>query len=131
MNIEHIGIAVHSIVETRAIYERMFPDATFHEWNLDSQGMRVLIIRVENLKIELLESTSSDSPISKFLAKRGEGIHHIAYLTDNIEKEIVHLKEEGFTFLTDTYYTGAENYKVIFTSPKETGHVLTEICQRT
>lgn len=131
MNVEHIGIAVNNLEKSRRIYEKLFPESSFSEWLLEDQGIKVLIMHAENLKVELIEPIHDDSPISKFLAKRGEGLHHIAYLTNDMEAKIKQLRNEGFSFLTDTYYTGAENYKVIFVSPKETGRVLTELCQRT
>ena len=129
MRVEHIGIAVRSLDESRKIYESMFPEAAISEWKLPAQGIDVLIIRAENTKVELIEAIDEDSPIGRFIAKRGEGMHHIAYITEDIESAIGDMREKGLHFLTDSWYTGAEDYRVIFIDPRDTGGVLTEICQ--
>ncbi len=130
MEVEHIGIAVKNLEEARKIYESLFPEIEYALNTYPELESRILIIYAENIKIELLEPLNSDSPIGKYIAKRGEGIHHIAYLVEDLDRQIDELRDKGFTLLTGTHYKGAEEYNVIFVQPKETGYVLTEFCQK-
>lgn len=129
MKVEHIGIAVKSLAESRKLYESLFPGIVCKAEEYPELGNNVMFLYADNVKIELLEPTSDDSPIGKFIAKRGEGIHHIAYQVDDLDKKMAELRAKGFTLLTKDHYKGAEGFNVIFVQPKETGYVLTEFCQ--
>lgn len=130
MTLDHIGIAVKNMLEAKKMYERILQKNSFHEEFLDSQKVNVAFFKTgDDSKIELLEGTSPESPISKFIEKRGEGIHHMAYLVDDIYAEIERMKSEGFEPLQDAPKVGAANKLVFFFHPKSTGGVLIELCQ--
>ena len=96
---------------------------------VESEGVKTSFFKVGESKIELLEATNPESPISKFLTKKGEGVHHIAFHVDDIEKEMERLKNEGIVLINENYKDGADNKKVCFLHPKATGGVLIELCQ--
>lgn len=127
--IEHIGIAVSNLEEASVIYEKLFGEPAYKEEEVASEGVKTAFFRSGPNKIELLEATNPDSPIAKFIAKKGEGIHHIAFEVDDILAEIERLKNEGFIVLNETPKRGADNKLVAFLHPKSTNGVLIELCQ--
>lgn len=127
--IEHIGIAVKSLDESNKLFAQLFGKTHYKVETVESEGVSTSFFEVGPNKIELLEATKPDSPIAKFIEKKGEGIHHIAFAVDDIEKEIKRLKEEGFTVLNQTPKKGADNKLVAFLHPKTTNGVLIELCQ--
>ncbi len=127
--IEHIGIAVKSIDASTAIFEKLFGKASYKRENVESEGVNTEFFLIGDNKIELLEATRADSPIAKFLEKKGEGIHHIAFDVENIEAEMQRLKNEGFELLNPVPKRGADNKLVCFLNPKGTNGVLIELCQ--
>ena len=127
--IEHIGIAVKSLEESNKLFAQLFGKPHYKVEAVESEGVSTSFFEVGPNKIELLEATKPDSPIAKFIEKKGEGIHHIAFAVDDIEKEIQRLKDEGFTVLNQTPKKGADNKLVAFLHPKTTNGVLIELCQ--
>ena len=128
-NIEHIGIAVKDLKTSNALFAKLFGKPHYKEESVESEGVNTSFFKVGSNKIELLEATNTNSPIAKFLEKKGEGIHHIAYDVDNIEEELKRLKAEGFIILNETPKKGADNKLVAFLHPKSTNGVLIELCQ--
>lgn len=127
--IEHIGIAVKSLQESNLLFEKLLGTAAYKEEEVASEGVKTSFFINGPNKIELLEATNPDSPIAKFLEKKGEGIHHIAFDVEDIFAEIERLKAEGFTVLNETPKKGADNKLVAFLHPKTTNGVLIELCQ--
>jgi len=127
--IEHIGIAVKSIKDSNILFEKLLGLPAYKEEEVESEGVKTSFFMNGPNKIELLEATNSDSPIAKFLEKKGEGIHHIAFDVEDILVEIERLKNEGFTVLNETPKKGADNKLVAFLHPKTTNGVLIELCQ--
>ena len=127
--IEHIGIAVKSLEHSNKLFAKLFGKPHYKVEAVESEGVSTSFFEVGPNKIELLEATKPDSPIAKFIEKKGEGIHHIAFAVNDIEKEIKRLKEEGFTVLNETPKKGADNKLVAFLHPKTTNGVLIELCQ--
>ncbi|WP_203256558.1 methylmalonyl-CoA epimerase [Hyunsoonleella ulvae] len=127
--IEHIGIAVKSLKESNRLFAKLFGKTEYKIEAVETEGVNTSFFRVGNNKIELLEATEEDSPIAKFIEKKGEGIHHIAFDVDDIETEIKRLQSEGFTVLNKTPKKGADNKLVAFLHPKSTNGVLIELCQ--
>ena len=126
--LEHIGIAVSNLEESNRLFERLLGVAHYKVEEVESEGVRTSFFKVGDLKIELLEATKPDSPIAKFIEKRGEGIHHLAFATPNIEQEIKDLKGEGFQMINETPKDGADNKLIAFLHPKTTKSVLIELC---
>lgn len=127
--IEHIGIAVKNLKESNLLFEKLFGQPPYKEEEVESEGVKTSFFMNGPNKIELLEATKEDSPIAKFIDKKGEGIHHIAFDVDDIESEISRLKEEGFIVLNEKPKKGADNKLVAFLYPKSTNGVLIELCQ--
>ncbi len=127
--IEHIGIAVKNLETSNALFAKLFGEKQYKTEAVESEGVITSFFKVGDNKIELLEATNEDSAIAKFINKKGEGIHHIAFDVDDIEAEIVRLKENGFTVLNETPKKGADNKLVVFLHPKSTNGVLIELCQ--
>nr|WP_315147699.1 methylmalonyl-CoA epimerase [uncultured Flavobacterium sp.] len=127
--IEHIGIAVSNLVETSKIYEKLFGAPAYKEEEVVSEGVKTAFFMSGPNKIELLEATNPESPIAKFIAKKGEGIHHIAFDVEDIFSEVDRLKSEGFIVLNEIPKKGADNKLVVFLHPKSTNGVLIELCQ--
>lgn len=127
--IEHIGIAVKNIESSNALFSKLFGDSHYKMETVETEGVKTSFFKVGTNKIELLEATNPDSPIAKFIEKKGEGIHHIAFEVDNLEAEVKRLKSEGFTVLNETPKKGADNKLVVFLHPKTTNGVLIELCQ--
>ncbi len=127
--IEHIGIAVKDIESARKIYEKLLNISVYKIENVESEGVKTAFLQVGPNKIELLEATATGSPISKFIEKKGEGIHHIAFDVEDITAEMERLKNEGFILLSDTPKEGADNKLVCFVHPKSANGILIELCQ--
>jgi methylmalonyl-CoA/ethylmalonyl-CoA epimerase len=127
--IEHIGIAVKSLETSNLLFEKLFGAPAYKEEEVASEGVKTSFFRNGPNKIELLEATNPESPIAKFLEKKGEGIHHIAFAVSNIVSEIARLKGEGFVILNEIPKKGADNKLVAFLHPKTTNGVLIELCQ--
>ncbi len=127
--IEHIGIAVKDLQTSNLVFEKLFGVPAYKEEEVISEGVKTSFFMNGPNKIELLEATNPDSPIAKFIEKKGEGIHHIAFDVEDIEKEVIRLKEEGFVILNETPKKGADNKLVVFLHPKTTNGVLIELCQ--
>ena len=127
--IEHIGIAVKSIDEANKVYKSLFGYEHYKSETVEKEGVTTSFFTCGESKIELLEATHKDSPIAKFIDKKGEGIHHIAFDVDDIHAEIRRLKKEGFKVLNDTPKKGADNKLVAFLHPKSSNGVLIELCQ--
>jgi methylmalonyl-CoA/ethylmalonyl-CoA epimerase len=127
--IEHIGIAVNNIEEANITYEKLLGAAPYKQEEVKSEGVKTSFFKTGESKIELLGATNENSPIAKFLKKKGEGIHHIAFAVEDIKKKIEELKTEGFVVLNETPKLGADNKLVAFLHPKSSHGVLVELCQ--
>ncbi|OIQ27228.1 MAG: methylmalonyl-CoA epimerase [Bacteroidetes bacterium MedPE-SWsnd-G2] len=127
--IEHIGIAVKDIQASNALFADLFGEESYKMETVESEGVSTSFFQVGPNKIELLEATNPDSPIAKFIEKKGEGIHHIAFEVDDIEAEIARLTEKGFKMIHTAPKKGADNKRIAFLHPKATNGVLIELCQ--
>lgn len=127
--IEHIGIAVNSLEVSNLVFEKLFGVPAYKSEMVESEGVKTSFFWNGPNKIELLEATNPESPIAKFLEKKGEGIHHIAFDVEDIVSEIERLKAEGFVVLNEVPKKGADNKLVAFLHPKTTNGVLIELCQ--
>ncbi|CAM3721547.1 methylmalonyl-CoA epimerase [Flavobacterium chungbukense] len=127
--IEHIGIAVKNMDDANILFEKMLGVPSYKMEAVESEGVLTSFFQTGNNKIELLVATNPESPIAKFLEKKGEGIHHIAFDVDDIEAEIIRLKKEGFVLINEVPKKGADNKLVVFLHPKNTNGVLVELCQ--
>lgn len=127
--IEHIGIAVKDLAASNTLFEQLLGQPPYKEEEVASEGVKTSFFMNGPNKIELLEATNPDSPIAKFLEKKGEGIHHIAFDVEDIVVEIARLKKEGFIVLNEVPKKGADNKLVAFLHPKSTNGVLIELCQ--
>lgn len=127
--IEHLGIAVKDINKANTLYQQLLGVAPYKQEEVESESVITSFFKVGESKIELLASTDEDGPIGKFIAKKGEGIHHIAFDVDDIEKELGRLEKEGFQIINKTPKRGADNKLVAFVHPKSTNGVLVELCQ--
>ena len=127
--IEHIGIAVKDLNESNELFANLFGEPHYKMEEVESEGVKTSFFKVGVNKIELLESTKKDSPIAKFIDKKGEGIHHIAFAVEDIEAEIKRMKKCGFIVLNEKPKNGADNKLVAFLHPKTTNGVLIELCQ--
>ncbi|KZZ86200.1 MULTISPECIES: methylmalonyl-CoA epimerase [Bacillaceae] len=128
--VDHIGIAVTSIQNSLPFYEATLGMKLIGEEEVPSQLVKVAFLDAGNQKIELLEPTSSDSPVAKFIEKRGEGIHHVAYKVENIAARIEELKTQGINMIDHTPRLGAGGAAIAFLHPKSTGGTLTELCEK-
>ena len=127
--IEHIGIAVKDLEVSNTLFEKLFGAPAYKSEVVESEGVTTLFFLNGPNKIELLAATNPDSPIAKFIEKKGEGIHHIAFDVEDIVSEIARLQKEGFVVLNETPKKGADNKLVAFLHPKSTNGVLIELCQ--
>jgi len=127
--IEHLGIAVENIQESLKVYETLIGTECYKFEEVVSEGVKTAFIQIGESKIELLEATNPDSPIAKFLDKKGKGIHHIAFDTDDIDKDLERLKNEGFQLIHQSPKDGADNKRIAFLHPKSTDGILIELCQ--
>ncbi len=127
--ISHLGIAVKNLKTAAETYKKLFQLEPSEMEHVAEQKVNVVKFKLGSATIELLEGTSSDSHISKFIEKKGEGIHHISYESDNINSELVRLDQSGFELLNKEPKIGSDNTLIAFINPKSVGGVLTEICQ--
>jgi methylmalonyl-CoA/ethylmalonyl-CoA epimerase len=127
--LEHIGIAVKNLEESNALFAKLLGKPHYKVEEVESEGVRTSFFEVGGIKIELLEATRADSPIAKFIEKRGEGIHHLAFDADPVEDKMKSLSELGFSLLSDRPKSGADNKEIVFLHPKTTNGVLIELCQ--
>ena len=127
--IEHIGIAVKDLEQANTIYENLLGIAPYKMEKVESEGVSTSFFQTGESKIELLEATNPESAIAKFIAKKGEGVHHIAFSVKDIKAEMKRLSGLGFTILNDEPKRGADNKWVCFIHPKNTKGVLVELCQ--
>lgn len=127
--IEHIGIAVKNLEDSNQLFEKLLGTTNYKTEVVEHEGVKTSFFKVGINKIELLEATSEESPIAKFIHKKGEGIHHIAFEVENIVEEVKRLKKEGFVILNEIPKKGADNKLVVFLHPKFTNGVLIELCQ--
>ncbi len=126
--VEHIGIAVTDIDQSNQLFESLLGIQQYKIEEVESESVKTSFIDANNTKIELVQATSEESPIAKFIAKRGEGIHHVAFEVEDIEAKMAELKEKGFRLLNDKPKQGADNKLVCFLHPKDTNGVLVELC---
>ncbi len=129
VRIEHLGIAVKDLNASIALYEQLLNTPCYKTEVVETEGVSTAFFATGPNKIELLEATSENSPIAKFIAKKGEGIHHVAFEVENIEAEMKRLAALGFELLNETPKNGADNKLVCFLHPKTTNGVLVELCQ--
>ena len=127
--IEHIGIAVKDLEAATKTYEALFGKPAYQSEEVESEGVKTVFFKTGNNKIELLGATREDSPIAKYIAKRGEGIHHVAFDVEDIEAEIQRLQAEGFQLINDMPKKGADNKRIVFLHPRSTHGVLVELCE--
>ncbi len=127
--VEHIGIAVNELAVAEKTFEALLGTMPYKRESVESEGVNTSFFQTGPNKIELLEATNQDSPIAKFLQKKGEGIHHIAFDVSDIELSMRQLQEAGFTLLNDKPKRGADNKWVCFVHPKESHGTLIELCQ--
>ncbi|NMR34714.1 methylmalonyl-CoA epimerase [Chryseobacterium aquaticum] len=129
MKLEHIGIAVKSLGVSDELFEKLLGKNSYKNETVEREGVTTSFYKTGDSKIELLEASNAESPIAKFIEKKGEGIHHLAFGVENIYDEIERLKKEGFQFISEEPKDGADNKLVAFLHPKSTNGVLVEICQ--
>ena len=127
--IEHIGIAVNDIDSAEILYSKILNSKPYKREEVKSQGVLTSFFQVGDNKIELLQAMSFESPISRFISQKGEGIHHIAYLVSDISMEMNRLSKSGFSLIDEKPLKGADNMWVAFLHPKTTGGSLIELCQ--
>ncbi len=128
-HIEHIGIAVKNLEFSNDLFTKLLGTAPYKHEGVESEGVMTSFFQTGQTKIELLEATNPESPIAKFIEKKGEGIHHIAFEVADILAEMERLKNEGFILLNEVPKNGADNKLVCFLHPKGTNSVLVELCQ--
>lgn len=127
--IEHIGIAVKDLDASNELFSALFGKKHYKIEDVESEGVKTSFFQAGPNKIELLQATNESSPIAKFIEKKGEGIHHIAFAVENIEKEVKRLTKKGFQILNNVPKKGADNKLIVFLHPKSTNGVLIELCQ--
>ena len=127
--IEHIGIAVKDIESSNGVFKALFGEAHYKIEDVESEGVKTSFFKCGPNKIELLQATTPDSPIAKFIEKKGEGIHHIAFAVNDIEAEIARLTDEGFQMIHKVPKKGADQKLIAFLHPKSSNGVLVELCQ--
>jgi methylmalonyl-CoA/ethylmalonyl-CoA epimerase len=129
LKIEHVGIAVKDSAKAESLFEKLLGKQAYKKEAVVSEGVETIFYQVGESKIELLEASNGDSAIAKFIEKKGEGIHHIAFEVADICAEMERLKEEGFVLLNETPKRGADNKLICFVHPKSSNGVLIELCQ--
>lgn len=129
MKLEHIGIAVKSLENSDQLFSKLLGRENYKQEAVEREGVTTSFYDVGESKVELLEATRPDSPIAKFMEKRGEGIHHLAFSVKNIHTEIARLKKAGFLFISEEPKEGADNKLIVFLHPKSTNGILIELCQ--
>lgn len=127
--IEHIGIAVRDLTQAEKTFEQLLGTRAYKTETVESEGVSTMFFKVGETKIELLQATREDSPIAKYIEKRGEGIHHIAFDVDSVEDKAAQLTRDGFKILNDQPKAGADEKMISFVHPKSSNGVLVELCQ--
>ncbi|MBC6367360.1 methylmalonyl-CoA epimerase [Algoriphagus sp. AK58] len=127
--IEHLGIAVKDLEKSNELFQKLLGKEHFKTEIVEGEGVETSFFQVGETKIELLQATRPDSPIAKYLEKKSEGIHHIAFDVEDIHSEVARLKVEGFEILNEIPKEGADNKLVVFLHPRSTNGVLVELCQ--
>ncbi len=127
--LEHIGIAVKDLDASERLFTALLGVAPYKREEVESEGVLTSFFKVGNIKIELLAATGPESTIAKFIEKKGEGIHHLAFETENIDQRLAQLKNTGFDLIHEKTKDGADNKSIAFLHPKSTGSVLVELCQ--
>ena len=127
--IEHLGIAVKDLNKSNELFKKLLGEQSYKTEAVDSESVTTSFFKVGDQKIELLEASEPNSTIARFIERRGEGMHHLAFHVENIDKEIERLEKEGFEFVSKTPTKGADNKMVVFLHPKTTNGVLVELCQ--
>ena len=126
--VEHIGIAVKDLANSVPLFEKLLNSQCYKTETVETESVNTAFFQSGNTKVELLESTDPDGVIARFIAKKGEGLHHIAFEVADIDAEMDRLKKEGFILLNETPKAGADNKLVCFLHPKTTNGVLIELC---
>ena len=126
--IEHLGIAVKDLSVSIPLYEKLFQTPCYKTEAVESEGVKTAFFQIGESKIELLEATNPESPIAKFLEKRGAGFHHVAFEVDDIDEEIERLSKDGFQLIHSTPKDGADNKRIAFLHPKSSDGLLVELC---
>lgn len=126
----HIGIAVSDVKKAGDLFAKLFGKAEEHAEEVVEQKVKAVFFRIGEGGVELLEPTSADSPIAKYIEKRGEGVHHLSFEVDDIEAELERLKHEGFRLIDEKPRAGADGYRIAFLHPKSTNGVLVEISEK-
>ena len=129
LKIEHLGIAVKNLEQSNELFSKLFGKTPYKLEKVETEGVSTSFFMLGNNKIELLEATTPDSPIAKFIDKKGEGVHHIAFEVADIYSEMKRLQKEGFTLLSEEPKKGADNKLICFLHPKGTNGVMIELCQ--
>ncbi len=129
LKLEHLGIAVSNLAHAEKLYSTLLGSAAYKQETVSSEQVTTSFFKVGDVKVELLEGTSEESAISRFIEKKGEGLHHIAFEVDNIDNEMQRLRDQGFEVLYEKPKPGADNKLINFIHPKSTGGILVEICQ--
>jgi methylmalonyl-CoA/ethylmalonyl-CoA epimerase len=129
MHVDHIGIAVENLEEAVKTYEKLLDGKCYKRETVEEQKVETAFFQTGQSKVELLGATDPDSVIAKYLAKQGEGMHHVAFEVEDIHMELDRLRNEGFTVLTEEPKRGADNKLVAFVHPKDNNGVLVELCQ--
>ena len=127
--IEHLGIAVKDLNKSNELFKKLLGEQSYKTEAVDSESVTTSFFKVGDQKIELLEASEPNSTIARFIERRGEGMHHLAFHVENIDEEIERLEKEGFEFVSKTPTKGADNKMVVFLHPKTTNGVLVELCQ--
>ena len=127
--IEHIGIAVQNIEASNKLFAKIFGKPPFKSEKVKSEGVVTSFFEIGDSKIELVAATTEQSPIFKYLEKRGGGMHHVAFAVEDIQKEMIRLKQEGIRLLNESPKVGADNKIICFLHPQDTNGVLVELCQ--
>lgn len=128
-HIEHLGIAVEDLKKASKVFEMLLGTAAYKDEKVESEGVHTLFFKVGNNKIELLQATNEQSPIAKFLSKKGQGFHHVAFDVKDIYAEMNRLRQAGFELLNEQPKDGADNKLICFLHPRSTGGLLVELCQ--
>lgn len=128
LKIEHIGIAVRNLTTSVPLFEKLLNSQCYKTESVESEKVSTAFLKTGDIKVELLESTDPQGVIAKFIERKGEGIHHIAFEVNDIEAEMARLSAEGFVLLSDKPGKGADNKMVCFLHPKSTGGLLVELC---
>ena len=127
--IEHVGIAVKDLNKSNSLFKKLLVEASYKTETVEAEAVTTSFFKLGDQKIELLQAETSNSPVSKFLNKRGEGMHHLALHVEDLQKEIERLEKEGFSFVSKTPTKGADNKMIVILHPKTTNGVLIELCQ--